>query len=349
MSVEDRPRLVPEWAPQEAILLAWPEASGDFSPWLEAVERCYLAIAREVTKRERLLVLVKTATLGDRVARQLQAEGIDLAAVDLIELPYDDVWVRDTAPLTVASAHDAYYLDFRFNGWGGKYPHAADAQLAERLLAARRLGGAPRMPLDFVLEGGSIETDGRGTLITTSRCLLNPNRNPGRSKSEIEGLLLETLGVERVLWLDAGYAEGDDTDAHVDTLARFCSETVIAYTAAGNPEDSLASELADMERQLLAFTDVDGRPYQAVPLPIPGIIRAADGQRLPATYANFLILNEAVLVPAYGDPMDEVAQDRLAGVFQDRAICPIDCLPLIHQYGSLHCMTMQFPRLTNFQ
>lgn len=345
MTLNSTPALMPEWAVQTAVLVAWPSPEGDFSPWLSAVESSYVAIAREVAQRETLLILVKNELLGEHVVSRLRLHGVNLDAVRILEIPYDDIWVRDTAPLSVSGVDGGVYLDFRFNGWGGKYPHGQDAALARKVIDSGALSKASRRTLDFVLEGGSIETDGCGTLMTTSRCLLNPNRNPGYTKDMIEGVLCDAFGVQRVLWIDSGYAEGDDTDAHVDTLARFCPEAVIAYTASADSSDPLHDELCQMESQLKTFRTLTGVPYELVPLPMPAPVCDEEGQRLPATYANFLIINGAVLVPVYGDPMDEVALSRLARVFPSHEMRPIDCLPLIRQYGSLHCMTMQFPVL----
>ncbi len=338
--------LIPEWAPQVAVFLAWPYATGDFQPWLQAVEKTYLAIAQAITQRQPLWVAVRDKALRLELEKRFLAAGIERAPVTFIPMPYNDVWVRDTAPLTVQRGDALRYLDFRFNGWGGKYECADDAQIASRLYASGMLSEGSREPIDFVLEGGSIEIDGRGTIMTTSRCLLNPNRNPSFNKAAIEEVLRTHLGGEQVLWLDHGYAEGDDTDAHVDTLARFCSESVVAYTASDRPEDPVHQGLKRMEEQLKGFRNREGEAYELVPLPIPAPIYSEEGDRLPATYANFLIINEAVLVPVYDDPNDAVALSRLAAVFPDRTLVPIDCVPLIRQYGSLHCMTMQFPDLT---
>lgn len=346
MSVSRKPTLVPEWAPQSSIFIAWPNLEGDFAPWLQAVEATYVSIAKAVLDHEALWVAVRNPEQRQRVESRLKHEGAQVNRLSFIEMPFDDVWVRDTAPLSLESSGQISLVDFRFNGWGGKYPAEEDAQIARRLHVGSALSNLPMLSQDFVLEGGSIETDGHGTLMTTSRCLLNPNRNPQYSKAEIEQILMDQLGVERILWLDHGYADGDDTDAHVDTLARFCSSRVIAYTASERPEDEMHKDFKAMERQLRDFVDRDGRPYELVPLPMPAPIQGEEGQRLPATYANFLIINGAVLIPVYGDPMDACILKRMAEVFPDRRLIPIDCVPLIRQYGSLHCMTMQFPLIT---
>lgn len=336
-------RFPAEWAEQSAVFLAWPYDNGDFAPWLGAVEESYCQIAKAVAERQHLLVACRSRTHRLHIESRLFGKRARLERITLLELPYDDVWVRDTAPLTVETADGTCLLDFRFNGWGNKYEHGDDARLAERLHATGIFANIPRQAIDFVLEGGSVETDGQGTLLTTTRCLLNPNRNPYLNRAEIEQRLREYFGFGRILWLHHGHAEGDDTDAHVDTLARFCDAGTIAYTACDDAADPLYGDLSAMAAELAAMTDVNGRAYRLVPLPIPNPIFDEEGQRLPATYANFLIINGAVLVPVYGDPADEVALERLAGCFPDRDMVAIPATPLIHQYGSIHCMTMQFP------
>jgi agmatine/peptidylarginine deiminase len=336
--------LVPEWEEQSAILLAWPYAAGDFSPWLSQVEETYARIAVEVSQRETLLVLCRDEAHRRHIFEQLLAYSATLGSIGLMIQAYDDVWVRDTAPLSAMTPTGIRLIDFRFNGWGQKYPHDADAQLAQNLYASGVFEDIPLEKMDMVLEGGSIESDGQGTLLTTRRCLLNPNRNPHLSREQIEEQLSISIGVERVLWLDHGHAEGDDTDAHIDTLARFCSPYTIAYTACTRPEDTLFGELQAMAKQLETFTSISGNSYRLVPLPIPNPIYSEEGNRLPATYANFLIINGAVLVPIYDDPADTVALQRLSDCFPDREILGIPCTALTRQFGSLHCMTMQFPK-----
>ncbi len=341
--------LIPEWAEQSAVLLAWPYAEGDFSPWLTEVEATYTAIALAIARRERLIIACRAEPHRQQISARLTAAGVDPGQLRLALIPFNDVWVRDTAPLSVSGPAGVRLLDFRFNGWGGKYAHADDAALARRLHATGLLGDTPLETVDFVLEGGSVETDGAGTVLTTSRCLLNPNRNPAFSQAQIEAQLGSRLGARQILWLTHGHAEGDDTDAHIDTLARFCSPETIAYTACDQPDDPLYAEFQAMATQLATFTNLAGQPYRLTPLPMPAPILSEDGSRLPATYANFLIANGAVLVPVYGDPADAVALERLARCFPEREIIAIDGLPLIRQYGSLHCMTMQFPAMVRVE
>ncbi|WP_170161272.1 agmatine deiminase family protein [Methylocaldum marinum] len=335
--------LTPEWAEQSAVLIAWPYSHGDFERWLNAVEETYDRIALEIARRETVIIICRDNAHQRHIHQRLASNGTDLDRVRFVHLPYDDVWVRDTAPLTLATGQGAKLVDFRFNGWGGKYPHENDARLAQRLHANGVLGDTPMDRVEFTLEGGSVESDGEGTILTTSRCLLNPNRNPELTREQIEDRLKTDLGASRILWLDHGHAEGDDTDAHIDTLARFCSPDTIAYTACSDPGDPLFGEFNAMEDQLRTFASFSGQPYRLIPLNIPRPIYSEEGDRLPATYANFLIINGAVLVPVYDDPSDAEAIAGLADLFPGREIIGIPCMPLIRQYGSLHCMTMQFP------
>jgi agmatine/peptidylarginine deiminase len=261
------------------------------------------------------------------------------------ELPTNDTWARDHSGLSVFGGNgEKYVLDFTFNGWGLKFAANYDNQITRGLFANHifRQDAKYINCKDFVFEGGSIESDGKGTLLTTSECLLSPNRNSFLSKNEIEQKLLNVFGAKRVLWLDHGYLAGDDTDSHIDTLARFCDEQTIAYVKCEDKEDEHYSALLKMEEQLKSFTGIDGNPYRLIPLPMAD--KVFDGeQRLPATYANFLIINGAVLLPFYDSPKDDIAQKLLAEVFPSRKIIGVNCLPIIKQHGSLHCITMQYP------
>ncbi|MDD5274144.1 MAG: agmatine deiminase family protein, partial [Methylovulum sp.] len=234
-------------------------------------------------------------------------------------------------------------LNFIFNGWGEKYPHGYDNALNHTLLNYPLFQAAPHQDVGFILEGGSVESDGLGTLMTTRQCLLNPNRNQGLSQADIEQQLQQHFGVGRVLWLDQPNLSGDDTDAHIDTLARFCTADTIAYTSCDDETDPHYPSLQNMAGQLQALRTATGEPYQLIALPMPKPIYDEEGQQLPANYANFLIINQAVMVPVYDDPNDAIALQRLAACFPEHTLIPTPCRPLVHQYGSLHCMTMQFP------
>ena len=235
-------------------------------------------------------------------------------------------------------------MDFTFNGWGLKFASDKDNQITRRLVKDGHLQGAYTNRLGFVLEGGSIESDGRGTLLTTSECLLSPNRNGEMSREEIEAYLRDVFRVRQVLWLEYGYLAGDDTDSHVDTLARLCPDDTIAYVRCTDPQDEHYPALHRMEEQLKTFRTPDGKPYRLLPLPWPDAI-VEDGERLPATYANFLILNDAVLYPTYAQPdLDEEGARAIGMAFPGREVVGIDCRSVIVQHGSLHCCTMQYPK-----
>lgn len=335
-------RLPAEWEPQSGVQLTWPHPGMDWAERLEAVEPVFATIGAAIARRESLLVVCQDTDHRAHVLACLTGAGADLDRVQLGIAPADDTWARDHGPITVIDCSHPVLLDFVFNGWGGKFPAERDNLLTRTLAAQGRFGAVAVRHLDLVLEGGSIESDGAGTLLTTSQCLLSSTRNPGLTREGIEGRLRAHLGAERVLWLDHGWLEGDDTDGHIDTLARFCSPDTIAFVRCDDPADPQQPGLMRMEEQLSTFCTPAGEPYRLLPLPLPSPV-VVDGRRLPATYANFLVINDAVLVPVYEDPADAEALARIGAAFADRSVVGIDCRELIRQGGSLHCLTMQFP------
>ncbi|MFA5921469.1 MAG: agmatine deiminase family protein [Methylococcaceae bacterium] len=332
-------RFPAEWEKQSAVLIAWPHKTGDFSNRLESVEQSYSVIADTITQYQKLIIVCR----DDSHQQHIQTLISNHDHIDFIHATVNDIWVRDTVFLSVEQDGVISHLNFLFNGWGEKYQHQNDNALNHKLLNAKPFKGKAYKDIDFILEGGSVESDGIDTILTTKQCLLNPNRNKGLTQQEIEQQLLQHLGAKRVFWLDQENLSGDDTDAHIDTLARFCSANTIAYTSCDDVDDLHYTSLKYMERQLQDLRTQAGDPYHLVPLPLPKPIYDEEGQQLPANYANFLIINHAVMAPVYGDPMDEVALKRLTDCFPQHEIIPIPCRPLVHQYGSLHCMTMQFP------
>lgn len=324
-------------------MLTWPHPHGAWGNYLEQAEQTFAAIAKEVTRRENLLVSCYDASHQEHIQRRLVAAGVDLERVRLETVPSNDVWARDHGPITVLRDHGPVILDFTFNGWGNKYEHQLDNDVTVRLGTLGAFGNVAIEKVNLILEGGGIETDGAGTLLTSSHCQLSPSRNAGLDREKLEGRFKELFGVERVLWLEHGQLAGDDTDGHIDTLARFCDPSTIAYVSCDDPEDEHFDDLRAMAEELQSFRDLSGHPYRLVPLPLPKAHHSADGERLPATYANFLIINGAVLVPTYNDPLDPVVLERLQDCFPNREVIGIDCSPLIRQYGSLHCVTMQLP------
>ncbi len=339
-----KPVLPAEWAQQCAVLLTWPHRHSDWAPWLETVEPVFANIAYHVTQRQQLIVSCFDEAHRSHVENRLKERGCDLSKTQLHIVPSNDSWTRDHGPITVYRDGNATLLDFQFNGWGKKYESTLDNAITPTLHAQNAFGPTEIQTVKLVLEGGSIESDGQGTLLTTSQCLLTPTRNPHLDKTGVEQILSETLGINHFLWLDNGHLEGDDTDSHVDTLARLCDEQTICYVSCNNPDDSHYAALQTMETELKAFRTQAGEPYRLVALPMAKPVINADGSRLPATYANFLIINGAVLLPVYNDPAnDELAVQALQQCFPNREIISIDCSPLIEQYGSLHCVTMQLP------
>ncbi|TXS94679.1 agmatine deiminase family protein [Parahaliea aestuarii] len=334
-------RLPAEWEAQDAIQLTWPHADSDWLYLLPEVETLYTELVQRISTAARVLIAAPAARAA---ALQQQFDASLPGRVRCYAATSNDTWARDHGPITISTEQGLRLLDFRFNGWGGKFEAAQDNALTAEL---KRLGAFPNATLqavDMVLEGGAIESDGRGTLLTTAACLLNRNRNPDLDRGAIERALGELLGVRKINWLQHGALAGDDTDSHIDTLARLCPDNTLLYQACDDPQDEHFADLAAMARELAALTDATGSPYRLLPLPWPGAQHdPEDGHRLPATYANFLICNGLVLVPTYADPNDDIALAQVAEAFPGYRVEGLDCRTLIRQHGSLHCITMQLP------
>ncbi|WP_273390702.1 agmatine deiminase family protein [Barnesiella viscericola] len=330
-----------EWYPQSGIQLTWPHEETDWAYMLDEVTTCYIELAREIARRERLLIV----TPHPKQVKQLLQGVVDLEAVTFAQCPTNDTWARDHGGITLFCDGTPAIYDFKFNGWGLKFAANYDNLITSTLCRQGRFNARYENRLNFVVEGGALESDGAGTLLTTSECLLSPNRNGEWSQTRIEEYLKETFGLQRVLWLDHGYLAGDDTDSHIDTLARFAPGNTIVYVQCTDPTDEHYEALRRMEEQLRTFTTLEGTPYRLLPLPMANAVYDENGERLPATYANFLIMNDAVLYPTYRQPAnDQAAAQVLQQAFPDREIVGIDCSPLIRQHGSLHCVTMQYPK-----
>ncbi|SJL19972.1 hypothetical protein PGIN_3-3_01032 [Porphyromonas gingivalis] len=331
---------LPEWAPQEAVQLTWPHDRTDWAYMLDEVETCFVRIATAILRHERLIVVCPDRK---RVFGLLPPELHH--RLYCFELPSNDTWARDHGGISLLADGRPMIADFAFNGWGMKFAAHHDNLITRRLHALGLFAEGVTLDnrLAFVLEGGALETDGEGTLLTTDSCLFEPNRNAGLSRTAIIDTLKESLGVSRVLSLRHGALAGDDTDGHIDTLARFVDTRTIVYVRSEDPSDEHYSDLTAMEQELKGLRRKDGQPYRLVPLPMAeALYDGAD--RLPATYANFLIINGAVLVPTYDSHLDAVALSVMQGLFPDREVIGIDCRPLVKQHGSLHCVTMQYPQ-----
>jgi agmatine/peptidylarginine deiminase len=331
-----------EWHPQRAVQLTWPGVNSDWDYLLDEVEKCFIDLAITIASRQKLIIVCKNS-------RDLASKFNDILRqnISFFEIESNDTWARDHGGITIFQEKKPIIYDFCFNGWGLKFPACHDNQITRELFKAEAFVdyGYSNMKF-FVLEGGSIESDGLGTILTTEKCLLSPNRNDSLSKSDIESCLKQFFGTERILWLKNGKLAGDDTDSHIDTLARFCSPDTIAYVKCNEENDEHFESLKKMEDELKTFTQLNGKPYRLVELPLPtALFDPVDGHRLPATYANFLIMNDAVLLPVYNCKTDEDALKTIESIFPDHEIVPIDSSVLIRQHGSLHCVTMQYPDL----
>ncbi len=357
-----------EWEPQRFVQLTWPHAETDWAPYLESAQECFTAIAREVTRRQPLLIVTPEP---EAVEIRLRTAGIDMKQVVLQECPTNDTWARDHGFICTRSATYAgdneggsalTMHDFCFNGWGMKFAANLDNQINSRIYDEGVFDENDLLTAwdaryennrNMVLEGGSIESDGANTILTTTECLLSKNRNESADKAWFEEKFAQIFGSQHVLWLDHGFLVGDDTDSHIDTLARLCPGNTIVYVQCTEEDDIHYDELKAMENQLKTFRTSEGQPYRLLALPMPEAILESNfddaveeegDQRLPATYANFLIINGAVLYPTYNQPQnDQRAKEVLQQAFPDREIIGIDCRVLIRQHGSLHCVTMQYP------
>lgn len=339
-------RMAAEWEPQWGVQLTWPHEATDWQPYLDAITETYVEMARTIAEREMLLVV----TPDIEGVKELLQGRVDMGRVLLHECPTDDTWARDHAFLTLVAdmpegGGEMRLLDFCFNGWGRKFEAEKDNAINRSLFPLLQTvlpSPVYEDHLDFVLEGGSIESDGQGTLFTTTGCLLAANRNQPLTKQEIEQQLISRLHAKRVLWIDHGHLAGDDTDGHIDTLVRIAPNDTLLYIGTDDTADEHYADLKAMEEQLRTFRTMDGRPYRLLRLPLPAPIY--DGKdRLPATYANYLVLNGAVLVPTYGQPLcDRQAIETIQQAFPGREMVLVDSRTIIRQHGSVHCCTMQY-------
>lgn len=339
-NIEMRNSFLPaEWYPQSGVQLTWPHVNTDWAYIIDEVEQCFIQIAKEIAQRELLLIVAPNV----KEVKQKIANIVNMNNVRLFECETNDTWARDHGAITMIEEEQPLLIDFTFNGWGLKFASNFDNEITRHLFKNKQLHGKYLNRLSFVLEGGSIESDGMGTVLTTTECLLSPNRNAYMNQMDIDEYLKSTFNLQQVLWLDHGYLAGDDTDSHIDTLARLCPNNTIAYVECNDQEDEHYEALKAMKEQLKTFRTLNDEPYRLLPLPMANEV-VFDNERLPATYANFLIINKAILYPTYQQPdNDKKAGEVLQIAFPNYEIVGIDCCALIKQHGSLHCVTMQFP------
>lgn len=331
-------RLPAEFEKQSFVQIIFPHEGSDWAPYLEAARQNFVAIANAIARFQPCLIVCHDL---DAVKGYFPEQ----ANLHFVHYLGDDTWARDCSGITVYENGKPLILDFTFTGWGGKFDAALDDAMTSSVASHY---DAPVEKVDMILEGGGIESNGNGLLLTTSECLLNPNRNASMDKTAVEEAMRKHFGIEKTLWLDHGYLAGDDTDSHIDTLARFIGDGAIMYVRCDDSEDEHFEALRQMESELMRLRDLEGKPFNLIPLPMCEPLHY-DGERLPATYANFLIINGAVLVPVYGIPQDENALEVFKTALPEREIVPVDCSVLVRQHGSLHCVTMQFPAGVDLQ
>lgn len=335
-------RMPAEWERHGAILLSWPHEGTDWNYMLPDVTECFVKIVEAIAEDETVIIVAPDVELPRRHLRH-----IDQSRIIYFSVPTNDTWARDFGPITVEDGGMKCLCDFKFNGWGLKFAADKDNLITRHMTDAGLLRGQYENHLGYVLEGGSVESDGNGTLLTTKECLLSLNRNGNLDQRLVEKYIGRVLGFNRFLWLGHGALAGDDTDSHIDTLARFAPNDTIIYVGCDDETDIHYDELKLMENELKTFTTVSGQPYNLISLPLPDPIYDEDGERLPATYANFLITPHSILMPVYNQPKkDFIASQIMKIAFPHHDIKCIDCRALIRQHGSLHCVTMQLPSET---
>lgn len=334
-------RMPAEWEPHRATWLAWPTNTETWPDSLPAVQEIWVEMVRELSSAEQVCLLVGDDRAREEVEGRLRRGSASMDRIACFTIPTVDVWIRDYGPtfLTRKGETPLAFVDWVFNGWGGKYQGYAQDDMVSRELA--RLLGVPVFEPGIVLEGGSIEVNGRGTCLTTEQCLLHPNRNRALSQNQIEKVLRESLGVRHVVWLGDGIA-GDDTDGHIDDIARFVDPSTVVCCVEGDCADENYAALQENLERLRGATDQEGKKLSVVPLPMPGPV-IAEGRRLPASYANFYIANGLVLVPTFDHPNDQSALGILTDLFAGRRVVGIPCGAVVPGLGAIHCVTQQEP------
>ena len=338
-----------EWEPQSLVMLTWPHQATDWAPYLQEITETYVKMADAITRYEQLVIATPhPIQVGAMLSGRLTPE--QMTRVYICFCKTNDTWARDHGPITLRSDDGKLtMLDFRFNGWGEKFEATLDNNVTRTLhedgAFDTETKGTPRLADndDFVLEGGAIESDGKGTIMTTECCLMAPNRNQPMDKEDIEEELRFRLKAKRIIWLKHGSLIGDDTDGHIDTIVRLAPNDTLLYNKCTDENDEQYADFVALEEELKELRTLDGKPYKLIPLPQPDAIYN-EGERLPATYANFLIINGAVLVPTYNqEEKDKEACEAIKKSFPDREIIPIDSRTIVRQHGSIHCCTMQVP------
>ncbi len=338
-------RMPAEWAPHRGTWLSWPHKQASWPGKFAPIPAIFARMVAELAPHEEVHINVAGPDMESDARDAIAAAGAPLAAVRFHHIPTNDAWCRDHGPIFIQRQHDGRrdqaIVDWGFNAWGGKYPPFDLDDVVPSRIAAEL--GLPVFHPGIVMEGGSLDVNGLGTLLTTESCLLNPNRNPGLDRAAIERRLTEYLGVRHILWLGDGI-EGDDTDGHVDDLSRFTDARTIVTVVEEDPSDANYEPLRENRDRLGGMRDQDGEPFRIVTLPMPRRLEH-EGQRLPASYANFYIANGVVLLPTYDPRTDDIARRTLQDLFPTRRVIGIDCTDLVWGLGAFHCVSQQWPAL----
>ncbi len=337
------PYMPAEWEQQSAIQLTWPHSGTDWNEYLAEINETYAEMAEAITRYEKLIVVSpECESVMKFLAQRLDTDR--MKRITFHKCPTNDTWARDHGFITIKDKLNRKakkLLDFQFNGWGRKFEASLDNKINHSLHAANVVDGDYSDNNDFVLEGGSIESDGKGTVLTTTCCLSAPNRNQPLTQNQIETELKKRLYAQRIIWIDHGRLTGDDTDGHIDTLVRMAPDETLIYVGCDNPQDEQYTELQFMEEQLKTLRTIEGKPYRLLRLPMPQAM-FYDKERLPATYANFIVINNAVIYPTYNQPENDTkAEETLKQAFPGREMIGIDSSIIVRQHGSLHCCSMQ--------
>ncbi|MDE5592218.1 MAG: agmatine deiminase family protein [Helicobacter sp.] len=340
-------RIYAEWEKQDGILLAFPHKDSDWKTYLQEAREVYSEIIYHILRLETcILICQDKQECEEYLTRHFRLKKWDLKVFKnlyILEIPTNDTWARDFGGITICKNNKNIVFDYGFNGWGLKFTANFDNTITKKLGALNIFNKIKTKSL--ILEGGSIESNGEGILLSNTQCLLESNRNPSYSLKKLSKKLKKDLGIKKILWLHHGFLEGDDTDSHIDTLARFITPNTIVYLKCENKRDKHYDDLAKMEKELQNLKNLNKKPFHLIPLPFC-TPKYYNNERLPATYANFLFLNDSILFPIYQDKNDKRAIEIMQKALPHHKIIPIDCSVLIRQHGSLHCISMQFPYKT---
>lgn len=339
-----------EWHPQYCIQLTWPHEGTDWRECLDEITETFIQLISIIATYEKVVIVAPDITGTGKLLKTRITKAEMQKNIFLFQCPTNDTWNRDHGGIVLTGNRDGgtqkascRFLDFKFNGWGEKFTAAHDNAINRQLYSTKWLAATYEDHNDFVLEGGSIESDGKGTVFTTSQCLLAPHRNQPLGREDIEQELKHRLHAQRIVWLDHGNLVGDDTDGHIDTIVRTAPDDTLIYIRCDNPDDEQYEDFTALEKQLEQLKTCEGKPYKLLALPMPDAI-LHEGERLPATYANFLIINDAVICPTYDqEEKDNMAMATLRSAFAGRKVIGLDSRTIIRQHGSIHCLTMQFP------